>query len=104
MDKVSPIVLDVILSSSESVPSVVNVVHPRPVSWHSLMSEISAALAGYGTLPLIPFNRWISDLEKKGMLNDEQVLEFVGHNSTVVESDLSVLACFEVARSSENLC
>lgn len=43
----------------------VNVVHPRPVSWHEAMMHISTAVCSQtGTpLSLVPFEEWIAKVE-----------------------------------------
>ncbi|THU93668.1 acetyl-CoA synthetase-like protein [Dendrothele bispora CBS 962.96] len=38
----------------------VNLVHPNPVSWHNLFSEIALSL---GNLPLVPYVQWYSALK-----------------------------------------
>ena len=69
MDKVAPIVLDVVLSKA-SPPETLNLVHPRPITWHTMMDKVNAGLlaskAANERLPMIPFTEWISALENKG--------------------------------------
>ena len=60
MDKVAPIVLDVVLSP-ESPPEVLNVVHPRPTSWDVILRGLREELGG--NLPLVPLTEWVAKLE-----------------------------------------
>ena len=70
MDKVAPIVLDVVLSK-ESPPATLNLVHPRPITWNTIMNKVNEGLlaskAVIERLPMTPFTEWISALENKGM-------------------------------------
>ncbi|KAF8835574.1 putative aminoadipate reductase [Paxillus ammoniavirescens] len=64
---VSAAILDVAFAQNEP-PIVVNLVHPRPVEWVSLMKPISSTLYQKNLtselLPLVPFDQWVSSLEK----------------------------------------
>ncbi|KAF9232883.1 hypothetical protein BU15DRAFT_80708 [Melanogaster broomeanus] len=64
---VSDAVLDVAFAEDEP-PIAVNLVHPRPVEWVSLMKPISSALYQKNLtsepLQLVPFDQWVTRLEK----------------------------------------
>ncbi|TFK53343.1 putative aminoadipate reductase [Heliocybe sulcata] len=57
--------------AGERPPSTLNVLHPRPVSWSSIMEDVRTALMEIvdqgksEPLPLVPFKQWIALLEKK---------------------------------------
>ena len=59
-DVVAGAVLD--LMCAQESPSVVNVVHPRPVPWSRIFNAISDTLGS--RLPLVPFNQWLAKLER----------------------------------------
>ncbi|KAF7965726.1 hypothetical protein HWV62_42156 [Athelia sp. TMB] len=68
MDVVSQAVLDVALSSQ--VPTIaLNIVHPRPSQWSTIIRTIGDALHHAGVtqevVPLIPFGEWLGRLEKR---------------------------------------
>ncbi|KIJ18039.1 hypothetical protein PAXINDRAFT_97557 [Paxillus involutus ATCC 200175] len=64
---VSDAILDVAFAQDEP-PIAVNLVHPRPVEWVSLMKPINIALYQKNLtpelLPLVPFDQWVASLEK----------------------------------------
>ncbi|KAF9228211.1 acetyl-CoA synthetase-like protein [Gyrodon lividus] len=64
---VSDAILDVAFAKDEP-PIAVNLVHPRPVKWVSLMKPISSVLYQKSLtsepLPLVPFGEWVTRLEK----------------------------------------
>ncbi|KAF8838098.1 putative aminoadipate reductase [Paxillus ammoniavirescens] len=65
---VSDAILDIAFAEDE--PSIaVNLVHPRPVEWASLMKPISSALYRKNVmselLPLVPFAQWLTSLEER---------------------------------------
>ncbi|KAH7879221.1 uncharacterized protein C8R40DRAFT_1166466 [Lentinula edodes] len=70
MDAISDAILDVAFTSEEDIPIVVNLVHPFPVSWTSVMEAIRKALKAAKNLddpkalPLVPLSEWVSALEK----------------------------------------
>ncbi|EPS92706.1 hypothetical protein FOMPIDRAFT_1170901 [Fomitopsis schrenkii] len=66
MNKTAPVVLDTVFSTN-SPPAVLNVVHPRPVTWHTLMSNLATSLSAATPdrkFELVPFLDWIDQLEK----------------------------------------
>lgn len=69
MDAVCRAILDVGLAHHSDLPMAINIAHPHPVAWTSLMSTIreSLLLAKHlppNALPLIPFQEWIDNLGK----------------------------------------
>jgi len=64
---VSDAILDIAFAEDEP-PIAVNLVHPRPVEWASLMKPISSALHQKNVtsepLPLVPFDEWVASLAK----------------------------------------
>ncbi|KAH8088908.1 putative aminoadipate reductase [Cristinia sonorae] len=65
METVCNTILDVVTASHpERLPSLINIVHPRPISWRSIMQDVSHALgAGEKSLPLIAFDEWLAKVE-----------------------------------------
>ncbi|KAF9477786.1 acetyl-CoA synthetase-like protein [Pholiota conissans] len=66
MDAVSQTILDV--AWSDEAPAALNVVHPRPIAWNSILSSINDAIVEEGLvpskLPMVDFATWVSYLEK----------------------------------------
>lgn len=60
MDTVAGAVLDIMVALES--PSVVNVLHPRPVSGSKVFSTISDALGSQ--MPLVPYQDWLAKLEE----------------------------------------
>lgn len=50
-----------ILTSPEALPQVINVVHPRPTTWHEVLVGISEELGGH--LPFVSLEEWVARLE-----------------------------------------
>ncbi|TFK46677.1 NAD(P)-binding protein [Heliocybe sulcata] len=65
MHTVAFVVSDLVFAS-QRVPLALNVVHPEPVGWSAVMSDIAAAL-GSRSLPLVPFPDWVDKLEKAAL-------------------------------------
>lgn len=66
MNKTAPVVLDAVFSTNHP-PAVLNVVHPRPVTWHAMMSNLAVSLSDATPnrkFELVPFLDWIAQLEK----------------------------------------
>ncbi|KZP21530.1 hypothetical protein FIBSPDRAFT_1044071 [Athelia psychrophila] len=68
MDVVAQAVLDVALS--EQPPSIaLNIVHPRPSQWSTVITSVANALYRAGVadhhLPLVPFKEWFARLEQR---------------------------------------
>ncbi|KAF8438365.1 putative aminoadipate reductase [Boletus edulis BED1] len=68
-------ILDVAFAHEEP-PLVVNLVHPRPSTWKSVMQPISEALyqkhLTSSRLPLIPFTEWVERLEEEAANTNEE--------------------------------
>jgi hypothetical protein len=73
MHAVSKAILDVAFSD-EQPPIALNIVHPRPVEWSTVMRNVRegllAAQVSSETLPLVPFEEWFEQLEKRAMVAD----------------------------------
>ncbi|KZP04710.1 NAD(P)-binding protein, partial [Athelia psychrophila] len=74
MDVVAQAVLDVALS--EQPPSIaLNIVHPRPSQWSTVITSVANALYRAGVadhhLPLVPFTEWFARLEQRSKAADE---------------------------------
>lgn len=68
MDAVCSALLDVGFSH-EPIPIAVNIVHPNPVSWTSVIENIRRILIQEkhlpdDSLPLVPYHRWIDTVEQ----------------------------------------
>ena len=59
MDAVATAATDFVLSS-ERLPALVNVVHPRLTPWRTIMEDINTSLGLQ--LRLVPFDQWLSAL------------------------------------------
>jgi len=67
MEAVAQAILDVGFTR-KSPPGALNIVHPQPIPWVSMISSISSALSAElntEALPLIPFKEWVARLEEK---------------------------------------
>jgi thioester reductase-like protein len=77
---VSDAMLDVAFAEEEP-PIAVNLIHPRPVEWVSLMKPISSALHEKNLtlepLLLVPFDEWVASLEKSAIDTSEVNLRHV---------------------------
>ena len=76
MDAVSGAIIDLVLSNKEQLPQLVNVVHPKPISWHSLAGLLATKLS----LQMIPYEDWLAKLEdeceRNSSLNAAHLLPF----------------------------
>lgn len=61
MDAVAGTFVDLV-SSPAQLPSVLNVVHPRGVSWRSVLESINNNL--WPSLPFVPAYKWLVEVEK----------------------------------------
>ena len=72
---VSDAILDVAFADEEP-PLIVNLVHPRPTAWESVMQPISEVMYQKRLtpfpLPLIPFTEWVQRLEKRAVNTSEE--------------------------------
>lgn len=71
MDAVASIVLDLVLSRQPE-PRLVNVVHPQPTPWDTIIKQINN-FAG-ANLPTIPYAEWLNKLEAHGKDSSSQIL------------------------------
>ena len=69
MHAVAQTLLEVSLSTEPKVQPALNIVHPRPVPWNSIISAINDALVQEDVvkerLPMVEFSEWFSLLEAK---------------------------------------
>ena len=86
---VSDAILDVAFADEEP-PIAVNVVHPRPIAWVSLMQPMSEAVyrkdLTSSPLPLIGFSQWVA------RLNERAVAE------SMSEANIRRLVCVSIRR------
>lgn len=81
MQAVSNAILDVAFSQEQ--PSIaVNLVHPQPITWSSMISAIGDALMRENVtstpLPLLPFPQWFQRLEERAhTATGEDLIEIV---------------------------
>jgi hypothetical protein len=77
---VSNAILDVAFAKQEPLIAV-NLVHPRPIAWKTLMRPISGAIFKRkitGTpLPLVPFSEWLGKLESSAKGASKETMERV---------------------------
>ena len=74
MDAVAAAFVD-LLVSQETLPAVVNLVHPRAVAWKEVMHDINNQLDA--PLPIIPFGDWVTKLEAVAEAADAKQLETI---------------------------
>lgn len=77
MDAVSQTILDVAWSTE--APAALNVVHPRPIGWNSILSSINDAIVEQGPspsrIPVIDFDTWVSYLESRAKDSSPETLD-----------------------------
>ncbi|KAF5392669.1 hypothetical protein D9757_000930 [Collybiopsis confluens] len=70
MDAIAQAIIDVALTKEEdALPLAINLVHPRPVHWTTVMEAIRASLISCKqlppeALPLVPFHEWVVALDE----------------------------------------
>ena len=73
MHVVSKAILDVAFSEKQP-PIALNIVHPRPVEWSTVVRDVREALlaakVGSEALPLVPFEEWFKQLEGRAKTSD----------------------------------
>ena len=74
MDAVAGAILDLI-HSSEPPSGMLNVVHPRPISWRATFEAANCALGL--NLRFIPFPDWVAQIEAKSVNASQQTLESI---------------------------
>ncbi|KAJ7623601.1 putative aminoadipate reductase [Roridomyces roridus] len=81
---VTQTILDVTFAESERLPTVMNLIHPRPVSWNFVMTCIRDVLLERGKdLELMEFGLWYQELEGRGASGESlpgiKLLSFFAH-------------------------
>lgn len=67
-DAVANVMVDLVLTQ-ESLPRVLNLVHPRPVVWRTLMQDIIKSIGV--PLAIIPWAEWTAKVEEAGTQDAE---------------------------------
>jgi len=87
MHAVSKAILDVAFSD-EQPPIALNIVHPKPDEWSTVMGDVRNALlaakVSSEALPLVPFGEWFEQLEGRAKIADE-------HNRDAVSEELDAV-------------
>ncbi|KAF9244919.1 putative aminoadipate reductase [Melanogaster broomeanus] len=90
---VSDAVLDIAFAEDKP-PIAVNLVHPRPVEWVSLMKPISSALYQKNLtsepLPLVPFDQWVTRLEKYAADASEPAIKLLDFFRALAQQDTMI--------------
>ena len=69
--------------SSQDIPFLVNVVHPHPTTWKTILQGIRAELDS--NLDFVPLDKWISKLESHSVRATLQDLtDIVSHNTVCI--------------------
>ena len=87
MDAVAFAVSDLILTP-QTLPLLVNVVHPRTTAWHEILENINKHIAE--PLPFTDFNSWVQQLE--------------AHSESATVEDLERMVRFRRTLSASNFC
>lgn len=86
MDVVSQIIIDVVFAV-ESPSIALNVVHPRPSSWYSIINSIADALHQKRVtpekLPVINFSEWFDRLEQRATNVDPEFIDQIVSSLTI---------------------
>lgn len=96
MDAVAQAILDVGLGK-DSAPKALNFVHPRPITWTSMITSIREALVARNkldaaSLPLISFGDWVARLgEQAKNAKDEDLQKIVGASNWGLLVSINVL-------------
>ena len=62
-DAVANAIVDLVVSEA-TLPPVLNLVHPCPVTWQAICQSINKTLARR-PLPIVPFSEWLSKVEQR---------------------------------------
>ncbi|KAG2095134.1 putative aminoadipate reductase [Suillus discolor] len=102
---VSNAILDVAFAEEEP-PIAVNLVHPRPTAWKTLMQPIADALVERkvtsSPLPLVPFSEWLEKLESSAKDLGEESMEripaikLLNFMRSMTQSDIAIRASGEM--------
>ncbi|KAG1821535.1 uncharacterized protein BJ212DRAFT_903805 [Suillus subaureus] len=75
---ISNAILDVAFAAEEP-PIVVNLVHPRPTAWKTLIQPIAEAMVEHkitsSPLPFVPFSEWLERLESSAKDVSEETMK-----------------------------
>lgn len=101
VDVVSQAILDVAFSK-QSLSIALNIVHPRPSPWSTVVGTIADELHRAGVsqkrLPLIPFENWFEKLEQRSEgANAEEMADIVSASSMLYKCLLGLYlhaACY----------
>jgi hypothetical protein len=95
MHAASKAILDVAFTKEQPAIAL-NIVHPRPVDWLTIMRDVSDALLATKVtskaLPLVPFGEWFEALEERAKIGDAHDLNNIV--STHLQSTDSISDCF----------
>ena len=79
---------------------VVNLVHPRPVPWNTIISHFSKYL---GSIPIVPFSEWMSSLSSAHAELDQKATDPVAVKEILSSNPaLNFLSLFENAQKRLN--
>ena len=71
MDAVASAAKDLVVSSDQ-LPALVNVVHPRPIHWRDVIENINSSLDQ--PLKIVPFEDWLKAVESNPSRGDSEEL------------------------------
>ena len=64
------------VTSGNSLPALVNIVHPRPTTWDIIYGGIRRAIGR--DMPEVPYSEWLTKLEERALdAGDEDVITLV---------------------------
>lgn len=102
---VSNAILDVAFAEEEP-PVVVNLVHPRPIAWGTVMRPVANAIAEYKVtrvpLPVVPFSEWLGKLELSAKDASEEniqripAIKLLNFMRSITRSDIAIRASGEL--------
>ena len=72
MNAITDITLDLIFSS-DKLPSILNVVHPQPITWPEVFATLNDSLGGQ--MQMMSLSGWVADLERKSLLASPEMAE-----------------------------
>ena len=76
LDAIGQLYVDWVLSE-DSLPRLVNVVHPRPTTWEVILRGLREELGG--DLPIVPITDWVAKLD--------------AHSTNPTKEDLESIVC-----------
>ncbi len=67
--------------SQVPLPPTINVVHPRPTTWDSVLEDISEELGGH--IPFVPMDEWVAKLDAfPTEVSTDELLRIVSDDAT----------------------